>query len=97
MCLAKVSSRCLTKMSFRFAVKTSFGHLEDVLARCLACLNKTSSKHLVDVFLAIGIDVKIENYNHHDVKQLHFYKKVHIKTQSKKKDVIARNEEFQFF
>ena len=51
-------------------------------------------------------DVKIENYNHHHGEQLLFYKKVHIKTQSKKKDVlvifillvyvIARNEEFQF-
>ena len=49
-------------------------------------------------------DVKIENYNHHDEEQLFFYKKVHIKTQSKKKDVlvifiilrniITRNEEF---
>ena len=31
---------------------------------------------------------KIENYNHHDGEQLLFYKKVHIKTQSKKKDVL---------
>ena len=35
------------------------------------------------------IDVKIENYNHHDGEQLLFYKKVHIKTQSKKKDVLV--------
>ena len=51
-------------------------------------------------------DVKIENYNHNDGEQLLFYKKTHIKTQRKKKDVveifiilyyiIARNEEFQF-
>ena len=46
-------------------------------------------------------DVEIENYYHHDAEQLDFYKKVHIKTQCKKKDVlimfyIARNEEFQF-
>ena len=51
-------------------------------------------------------DVKIENYNHHDGEQLLSYKKVHIKTQSKNKDVlvifiillyiIARNEELQF-
>ena len=51
-------------------------------------------------------DVKTENYNHHDGEQLLFYKKAHIKTQRKKKDVveifiilyyiIARNEEFQF-
>ena len=40
--LAKASSRCLTKMSFRFVFKTSFGHLQDVLARCLAYLGKTS-------------------------------------------------------
>ena len=49
------------------------------------------------------IDVKIENYNHHDGEQLLFYKNVHIKTQRKKKVVlvifmliVARNEEFQF-
>ena len=35
------------------------------------------------------IDVKIENHNHHDGEQLLFYKKVHIKTQSKKKDVFV--------
>ena len=52
---AKVSSRCLTKMTFRFAFKTSFGHLQDVLARCLACLGKTSLRHLVDIFLPTGI------------------------------------------
>ena len=33
-------------MSFRFAFKTSFGHLQDVLARCLACLEKTSCRCL---------------------------------------------------
>ena len=38
-------------MTFRFAFKTSFGHLKDVLARCLACLGKTSLRPLVDVFL----------------------------------------------
>ena len=52
--LAKVSSRCLTKMSFRFAFKTSFGYLQDVLARCLACLGKTSLRHLVGVVLPTG-------------------------------------------
>ena len=40
--LAKVSSRYLTKMTFR------------VLARCLACLGKTSLRHLADVFLPTG-------------------------------------------
>ena len=34
-------------------------------------------------------DVKIENYYHHDGEQLGFYKKVDIKTQSKKKDVLV--------
>ena len=40
-------------------------------------------------------DVKTENYNHHDGEQLYFkkkfifFKKVHIKTQRKKKDVLA--------
>ena len=38
----------------------------------------------IDVIL-----VKIENYNHHDRQQLLFYKKVHIKTQSKMKDVLV--------
>ena len=35
------------------------------------------------------INVKIENYNHHDGEQLLFFKKVHIKTQCKKKDVLV--------
>ena len=34
-------------------------------------------------------DVKIENYYHHDGEQLLFHKKVHIKTQSNKKDVFV--------
>ena len=41
-------------MTFRFAFKTSFGHLQDVLARCLACLGTTSLRHLVGVFLPTG-------------------------------------------
>ena len=52
--LAKVSSRCLAKMTFRYAFKTPFGHLQDVLARRLACLNKISLRHLLDVFLPTG-------------------------------------------
>ena len=40
-------------------------------------------------------DVKIENYYHHDEELLGFYKKVYIKTQSKKL-YIARNQGFQF-
>ena len=44
---------------------------------------------------------RIENYYHHDGEQLGFYKKVHIKTQSKKKDVLViftlqKTNEFQF-
>ena len=38
-------------MTFKFGFKTSFGHLQDNLARCLACLNKTSLGHLINVFL----------------------------------------------
>ena len=33
-------------MSFRFAFRTSFGYLQDVLARCLACLANTSCRCL---------------------------------------------------
>ena len=44
-------------MTFRFAFKKSFGHLQDVLARCLACLGKTSLRHLADVFLPTGKSV----------------------------------------
>ena len=38
-------------MAFRIAIKASFGHLQDVLARCFARLNKISLRHLIDVFL----------------------------------------------
>ena len=34
------------------------------------------------------MNVKIENYNHHDAEQLLFYKTVPIKAQSKQKDVL---------
>ena len=47
-----------TKMSFRFAFKTSFGHLQNVLARCLACLGKTSLRHLVDALLPTGMETR---------------------------------------
>ena len=33
-------------MSFRLGCKTSFGHLQDVFARCLPCLDKTSYRCL---------------------------------------------------
>ena len=33
--------------------------------------------------------VQIENYYHHAGEQLGFYKKVHIKTQSKKRNILA--------
>ena len=49
--LAKMNSRCLTKMTSRFAFMTSFGHLQDVFARRLAYLNKTSLRYLTDFFL----------------------------------------------
>ena len=52
-----MSSSCITKMTFRFAFKTSFEHVQDVLARCLACLNKTSLRHLIDVFLSIKASI----------------------------------------
>ena len=44
---------------------------------------------------------RIENYYDDDGEQLEFYKKVHIKTQSKKKDVLViftlqETNEFQF-
>ena len=35
-------------------------------------------------------DVKIENYYHHNRERLGSYKKVHIKTKSKKKDVLLQ-------
>ena len=41
-------------MSYEDVFQISFGHLQDVLARCLACLGKTSLRHLVDVFLPTG-------------------------------------------
>ena len=38
-------------MTFRFAIKISFAHLQHALARCISSLSKTSFRHLVDVFL----------------------------------------------
>ena len=49
-------------MLFRFPFKTSFGHLQDVVARCLACLNKTSLRHLIDVFLPTGQQLSVLIY-----------------------------------
>ena len=49
--LTKVSSRCLTKITFRFVIKTLFGHLQNALPRCISCLSKTSLRNFVDVFL----------------------------------------------
>ena len=62
MYLAKVSSRCLRKMTFRFPFKTTFALLQEVLARYLAYLNKTSLRHLVDVFLLTWIIVKLDDF-----------------------------------
>ena len=47
-------SGCIT-MSFRFAFKKSLGHLQNVLARCLACPNKTYLRHLTEIFLPTGL------------------------------------------
>ena len=41
-------------MTFKFGFKTSFGHLQDTLARCLVCINKKSLGHLINVFLPTG-------------------------------------------
>ena len=51
-------------MSFRLAFKTSFGHLQDVLAGCLACLEKASCRCL---FADWGLNVvkKIWKSNKH--------------------------------
>lgn len=38
-------------MYFNFPFKTSFGHLQEILPRGLACLKKTSLGHLIDIFL----------------------------------------------
>ena len=46
-----MSSRCITKMAFRIAIKASFGYLQDVSARDFARFNKISLRHLIDVFL----------------------------------------------
>ena len=37
-------------MTFKFGFKASFGHLQDILARCLLCI-KTSLGHVINVFL----------------------------------------------
>ena len=63
-----MSSRCVTKMSFRFVFKTSFGHLQDVLGRCLACLNKTSLRYLIDVSWIVTVTV------FEDFVDMHVYK-----------------------
>ena len=47
-------------MTFRFAFKTSFGHLQNVLARYLACFGKTFLRHLVDVFLPARHEPQVE-------------------------------------
>ena len=41
-------------MTLKFGFQTSFGHLQNILARCLACINKTSLGHLVNVFSSAG-------------------------------------------
>ena len=41
-------------MTFKLGFKTSFGHLQDILARFFVCINKTSVEHLINVFLPTG-------------------------------------------
>ena len=67
-------------MSFRFAFKTSFGYLQDILARCLACLGKTScrrlfadcvgSSHFLSSFWAILLFSLDEVFHHLNQKAL---------------------------
>ena len=45
--------QCLLGLRLRF--KTSLGHLQNVLARCLACPNKTYLRHLTEIFLPTGL------------------------------------------
>ena len=49
----------------------------------------SSLRLLMKVWIWYRCQNRIENYYHHDGEQLGFYKKVHIKTQSKKKDVLV--------
>ena len=44
----------MTKMTLKFGFKTCSEHLQDILARCVACINKASLGHLVNVFLPTG-------------------------------------------
>ena len=49
----------------------------------------SSLRLLLKVWIWYRCQNRIENYYQHDGEQLGFYKKVHIKTQSKKKDVLV--------
>ena len=44
---------------------------------------------LIKVWIWYRCQSRIENYYHHDGEQLGFYKKAHMKTQGKKKDVLV--------
>ena len=44
---------------------------------------------LIIVWICYRCQSRIENYYHHDGEQLRFYKKAHMKTQGKKKDVLV--------
>ena len=50
-------------MTFRFAFKTSFGHLQDVLARRLACLGKTSCRYFFANWEKSILKLKVSNRN----------------------------------
>ena len=49
----------------------------------------SSMRLLMKVWIWYRRQNRIENYYHHDGEQFGFYKKDHIKTQSKKKDVLV--------
>ena len=76
---------------------------------CATCLThiiwdviiSSSLRLLLKVWIWYRCQNTVENYYHYDREQLDFYKKVHIKTQSKKKDVLIiftlqETNEFQF-
>ena len=59
----------------------------------------SSLRLLLKVWIWYRCRNRIVNYYHHDGEQLSFYKKVHIKTQSRISCNLypARNQEFQFY
>ena len=53
--LQDVLRRCLSNLRLRHLLDICKISWQDVLTRCLACLGKTSLRHLVDVFLPTGM------------------------------------------